>query len=273
MNTVSMASAVAVLALQTVALASSESFPSRLAFAPTGPFPSSALRPPPHACRRPASPLSLSAKKSLKEILREEEDELKPNEPLGRNLDPEKEFQLNRGLAVDTLLQDYPYLLSKAPDFSIFRKEIILQDSQGFSIQGLQAYQLFFGVLRRISAAVFASAHVSCLLMDKYGHDKSQIRLRWKIEVNTAGPSLMDTSERQMLKKMGFDSRGNSMPSERQDNAILEGISVYKLDVNGMVSSHTIEITEPTVMAPLKTLVELIPSSFSPRLIPDVRPF
>eukprot|EP00961_Rhodomonas_salina_P026283 354874-Rhodomonas_salina.1 len=162
-----MASAVAVLALQTVALASSESFPSRLAFAPTGPFPFSALRPPPHACRRPASPLSLSAKKSLKEILREEEDELKPNEPLGRNLDPEKEFQLNRGLAVDTLLQDYPYLLSKAPDFSIFRKEIILQDSQGFSIQGLQAYQLFFGVLRRISAAVFASAHVSCLLMDK----------------------------------------------------------------------------------------------------------
>jgi len=200
----------------------------------------------------------LRDKKSLKEVLREAEDPI-PNEPL-KNQDPEKEFELNRGLAVDTLLQDYPYLLDRAPDFSIFRKDILLQDAQGFSVQGLQAYQLFFGLLRRISYSLFSSSYVSVLLMDKYAADKSRIRLRWKISVN----NILDNTagERDaILKKMGFD-KGSMTQSEfaEKDGAILEGISVYKLDAKGMIISHQIEITEPTALnAPLKSLQALIP--------------
>mmetsp|Transcript_28731 Transcript_28731/g.58473 ORF Transcript_28731/g.58473 Transcript_28731/m.58473 type:complete len:272 (+) Transcript_28731:65-880(+) len=267
-------SAAQVVVVYVLGLGSLSSTGTCFSFGPAlAPAPVGRLLSPPPQCRRSGAPVILRAKKSLKEILREEDDGLRPNEPLGRNLDPEKEFELNRGFAVDTLLQDYPYLLSRAPDFSIFRKEIILQDAQGFSISGLQAYQLFFGVLRRISAAVFAQATVSVYLMDKYGHDKSRIRLRWKIEVNAAGASLMEDSERAMLEKMGFEASFRSARNQQEGNAILEGISVYKLDRNGMISSHTIEITEPTVMAPLKTLVDLIPSTFSRRLIPDVTPY
>jgi len=201
--------------------------------------------------------------------LREEEDAI-PNEPLGKNLDPQKEFELNRGLAVDTLLQDYPYILTKASDYSIFRKDVVLMDAQGFSITGLKAYELFFGLLRRLARTLFASASVSVILMDKYAHDKSRIRLRWKVEVNAAGDNAIATTERDMLKKMGFEGNFNH---ESSSGAILEGISVYKIDAQGMILSHTIEITEPTALsAPLKTLVQLLPSSYSPRLVPDVIP-
>lgn len=34
--------------------------------------------------------------------------------------------------------QDYPYILDREPDFSIFSKDVVLQDLQGFSIRGKQ---------------------------------------------------------------------------------------------------------------------------------------
>jgi len=34
--------------------------------------------------------------------------------------------------------QDYPYILDREPDFSIFQKDVVLQDLQGFSIRGKQ---------------------------------------------------------------------------------------------------------------------------------------
>ena len=88
-----------------------------------------------------------------------------PNQPL-KGPDPEREFELNRGLAVDTLLQDYPYLFVKSPDFSIFRKDIILQDAQGFSVSGLQTYQLFFRIVRQLASTLFSTAQVSVILGD-----------------------------------------------------------------------------------------------------------
>ncbi len=86
-----------------------------------------------------------------------------PNQPI-KGSDPEKEFELNRGLAVDTLLQDYPYLFVKSPDFSIFRKDVVLQDAQGFSVSGLQAYQLFFRIVRQLANTLFSTAQVSVIL-------------------------------------------------------------------------------------------------------------
>ena len=81
-----------------------------------------------------------------------DDHEMIPNQPLkGLSGGPEQEFELNRGLAIDTLLKDYPYLLETVPDFSIFRREVVLQDAQGFSISGLAAYQFFFAILRRLA--------------------------------------------------------------------------------------------------------------------------
>jgi hypothetical protein len=209
----------------------------------------------------------LRAKKSLRDILNEDL-EMIPNQPLKGNAGgPEQEFELNRGFAIDTLLKDYPYLLEKTPDFSIFRKEVVLKDAQGFSISGLQAYQLFFGILRRLAmtaSGLGVTANVNVMLMDKYVTDKSRIRLRWKIELFQKGQStpLSDTERNSMLNKLGFKTPSNEGFSS--GGGILEGISVYKLDVKGMINSHTIEVTEPTMMEPLKALQKFFPMGNMP---------
>lgn len=194
-----------------------------------------------------------------------------PNQPLkGMGGGPEKEFELNRGLAIDTLLKDYPYMLENVPDFSIFRKEVVLQDAQGFKISGLQAYQLFFMILRRLartSSGLGAQANVNVMLMDKYATDKSKIRLRWKIELysksSLSSPKPLSDVERDtMLNKLGF--KAPSSDGFSSGGGVLEGISVYKLDTKGMINSHTIEVTEPTMMAPLKALQKFFPTTMVP---------
>lgn len=208
--------------------------------------------------------LPLTAKKSLKDILNEDL-EMVPNQPLkGLSGGPEKEFELNRGLAIDTLLKDYPYLLETQPDFSIFRTDVVLQDAQGFSITGLQTYQLFFTILRRFaqtSSGLGVQAQVNVMLMDKYATDKSKIRLRWKIELYSQGSlkpkPLSDIERDSMLNKLGFSTPSGSGFST--GGGVLEGISVYKLDGKGMINSHTIEVTQPTIMAPLQALQKFFP--------------
>jgi hypothetical protein len=189
-----------------------------------------------------------------------------PNQPI-KGSDPEKEFELNRGLAVDILLQDYPYLFVKAPDFSIFRKDVVLQDAQGFSISGLQAYQFFFRIVRQVASTLFSTAQVSVILGDKYATDKSRIRLRWKVELNGRIESA-ESERKSLLKKMGFeDSSSSTSPA---DATYVEGISVYRLDSKGMVISHVIQVTEPTMLAPLSAFRSIIPLSTNPSLVPDI---
>lgn len=214
--------------------------------------------------------LALRAKKSIKDILNEDL-EMIPNQPLtGMGGGPEKEFELNRGLAIDTLLKDYPYMLENVPDFSIFRKEVVLQDAQGFRISGLKTYQLFFIILRRLaqtSSGLGVQANVNVMLMDKYASDKSKIRLRWKIELysksSLSSPKPLSDVERDtMLAKLGF--KASESDGFGSGGGVLEGISVYKLDAKGMINSHTIEVTEPTMMAPLQALQKFFPMGTMP---------
>jgi hypothetical protein len=60
------------------------------------------------------------------------------------------EFELNRGLAVDTLLHDYPTIFSQSCDLSIFHENILLRDTQGFSLEGIRSYRVRCLVLSRI---------------------------------------------------------------------------------------------------------------------------
>ena len=46
-----------------------------------------------------------------------------------------QEFILNRGKALDTILHDYPNIFMHAPDFSVYRDDISLTDSAGFSVR------------------------------------------------------------------------------------------------------------------------------------------
>ena len=60
------------------------------------------------------------------------------------------EFELNRGLAIDTLLHDYPTIFSQSCDLSIFHENILLRDTQGFSLEGIRSYRVRCLELSRI---------------------------------------------------------------------------------------------------------------------------
>lgn len=172
---------------------------------------------------------------------------------------PEREFELNRGLAVDTLLKDYPSLFDLPPDFHIFREEVVLQDVQGFSTSGLRAYKTFFKVLRSVAAtgrALGYRANIKVMLMDPNAQDKSRIRLRWKIELFGKGDSknqLSSMERDKLLTKLGFKTDSTGFD---EGEGMLEGISMYTLDARGKINSHTIEVTQPPIK-PLESLQRL----------------
>jgi len=114
--------------------------------------------------------------------------------PSARDDAAKREFELNRGLAVDTLLADYPAIFSHACDLSIFHESILLRDSQGFSLEGIRSYKAFFSVVPTLVNVAFSRAEVSALLMDKYGIDKGRIKIRWRLDLypRSVGASLRD---------------------------------------------------------------------------------
>jgi hypothetical protein len=102
-----------------------------------------------------------------------------PGPPHAKDEAEKREYELNRGQAVDTLLIDYPAIFLRSPDLSIFHQNILLRDTQGFSLEGLRAYKAFFSVVPTLGNVAFSRCEVSALLMDKYGIDKSRIKIRF----------------------------------------------------------------------------------------------
>ena len=187
-----------------------------------------------------------------------------------------REFELNRGQAVDTLLLDYPRIFSQGCDFSIFSPEIMLRDTQGFSVEGLRAYKAFFSVVPTLVNVAFSRGEVSALLMDKYGIDQSRIKIRWRLDLypRAMGMSLRDAfrwfdtnddgviSNEEYLKGQARleGSAAQHMPARRNvEPLVIEGISAYSLNAKGKITMHEIEVTSPTDYPFLEALRELVP--------------
>eukprot|EP00282_Hemiselmis_andersenii_P032347 CAMPEP_0169453028 /NCGR_PEP_ID=MMETSP1042-20121227/14549_1 /TAXON_ID=464988 /ORGANISM="Hemiselmis andersenii, Strain CCMP1180" /LENGTH=312 /DNA_ID=CAMNT_0009565053 /DNA_START=25 /DNA_END=960 /DNA_ORIENTATION=+ len=168
-----------------------------------------------------------------------------------------QEYAVTRGKAIDTLLQDMPYIFDTTPDFSIYRDDICLRDSAGFSASGITPYKMFFSALRMVVPMIYQKAIVSVHLMNKYYRqdDEGRIRLRWKVELFREDDGDQETVEerrkREALQRLGFEvpCSGHHAPEEDKGDRLIEGISVYHLDEVGKVYRHTIESTEPTNMA------------------------
>mmetsp|Transcript_42609 Transcript_42609/g.83324 ORF Transcript_42609/g.83324 Transcript_42609/m.83324 type:complete len:361 (-) Transcript_42609:41-1123(-) len=166
--------------------------------------------------------------------------------------DKKQLFKVERGKAIDTLLQDYPHIFDSKPDFSIFRDDVSLTDSAGFSASGKTPYKLFFTALRTLVPMMYHRALVSVHVTHKYDNDEGRIRLRWKVELFRENDGDKETAEerrkREALQRLGFTvpSNGHHAPEEDRGDRLVEGISVYHLDESGKIYRHVIESTEPT---------------------------
>eukprot|EP00287_Rhodomonas_sp_CCMP768_P007839 CAMPEP_0196731582 /NCGR_PEP_ID=MMETSP1091-20130531/11248_1 /TAXON_ID=302021 /ORGANISM="Rhodomonas sp., Strain CCMP768" /LENGTH=246 /DNA_ID=CAMNT_0042074725 /DNA_START=238 /DNA_END=974 /DNA_ORIENTATION=+ len=193
-----------------------------------------------------------------------------PNTP-DPEREAEREFELNRGQAVDTLLADYPTIFTRACDFSIFHSSVQLQDSQGFHVDGLRSYKAFFTIMPTLFNVCFSRCEVSAVLMDKYGLDKGRIKIRWRIDlfprfsglssseifgfVDANGDGVISSSEY-------YESQSKIIKqssSAKAEPFVVEGISVYRLDRQARITQHKIEVTSPSDATPLAALRELLP--------------
>jgi len=187
-----------------------------------------------------------------------------------------REFELNRGQAVDTLLADYPSIFAQQSDFSIFHERVVLRDSKGFSLEGIRAYKAFFSVVPTLVNVAFSRVEVSALLMDKYGIDKSRIKIRWRMDLHprSMGSSLRDvfkwfdtngdgviSSEEYLDSQERFNDGSRHLTSSKStgESLVVEGISVYTLNIKGLITRHDIEVTSPTDYPFLEALRELLP--------------
>lgn len=133
-------------------------------------------------------------------------------------VDERREFEINLGRAMDTLRKDYPHLLYRAPEFSIYHDDINVVDPSGVQLTGLNSYKQSFR---------FAQSIVGLF----YDKDKSYIKHRMVYDW-ARGSIRMSWNAVIVPKVVG----------NRRNALYLDGVSMYKLDtVSGKIIEHKIE--------------------------------
>ena len=145
-------------------------------------------------------------------------------------------------------------------------------ETESFSLSC--CHRAFFTVVPTLVNVAFSRGEVSALLMDKYGIDKSRIKIRWRIDLHprSMGASLrdvfgwFDTNGDGVISNEEYLASQQSVSGERfprakkgVDPLVVEGISKYTLDAKGRITMHEIEVTSPTDYAFLEALRELLP--------------
>mmetsp|Transcript_24424 Transcript_24424/g.49571 ORF Transcript_24424/g.49571 Transcript_24424/m.49571 type:complete len:251 (+) Transcript_24424:27-779(+) len=131
------------------------------------------------------------------------------------------DFDLFKGRVIDTLTHKYTHLYTEKPDFSIFTSDVVLSDSSGKRIQGLQSYERVFDMLHLIRRAAVLDATISHRMLAERG-ENTTIRIRWSTELSLRGGAVAES--------LGLATVFN-----------LDGISVYSLDHRGRVYWHSLE--------------------------------
>ena len=133
-------------------------------------------------------------------------------------VDERREFEINLGRAMDTLRKDYPHLLYRAPEFSIYHDDINVVDPSGVQLTGLNSYKQSFR---------FAQSIVGLF----YDKDKSYIKHRMVYDW-ARGSIRMSWNAVIVPKVVG----------NRRNALYLDGVSMYKLDTeSGKIIEHKIE--------------------------------
>ena len=166
--------------------------------------------------------------------------------------DERREYELNLGKAMDTLRKDYPHMLYQTPgafyrrlyvflvlteksirfflsikissffitsflDFSIYNENINVLDPSGVQLTGLKNYKHSFTFLQTL-VRFFYNTDVSTVQSRMiYDFARSSIRISWNAVL--------------VPKVVG----------NRRNALYVDGVSVYKMDVNGKILEHKVE--------------------------------
>mmetsp|Transcript_12952 Transcript_12952/g.16380 ORF Transcript_12952/g.16380 Transcript_12952/m.16380 type:complete len:255 (+) Transcript_12952:141-905(+) len=129
-----------------------------------------------------------------------------------------RNFEINLGRAMDVLRKDYPYMLYKTPDFSIYHDQINVVDPSGVQLSGLSNYKNSFSFLQTIVRFFYNTNESEVQSRMIYDFARQSIRISWNA----------------VLVPKVLGNRRNAM--------YIDGISVYKMDSeSGKIVEHTVE--------------------------------
>mmetsp|Transcript_9541 Transcript_9541/g.10525 ORF Transcript_9541/g.10525 Transcript_9541/m.10525 type:complete len:503 (-) Transcript_9541:104-1612(-) len=143
----------------------------------------------------------------------------------------QREYELKLGKALDTLRTDYPQMLTKNPDFSIYDSNIEVVDPKGITIHGLSSYKTSFQFLHMIVKIFYCSDDSALTFRLVYDCARKNIRVSWNAV---------------LVPRTIYGGVRNRLH--------VDGISVYELDYeSGLISQHRVEhllINDAPVEAP-----------------------
>lgn len=137
--------------------------------------------------------------------------------------DERREFEMNLGKAMYVLRNDYPEMLVRSPDFSIYHDDIKVVDPSGVQFSGLSSYKNSFHFFRSVSGVFYNTDKMSSTIRHRMIYDfaRSTIRISWNVVLQ---PKL-------------------SIHGANSDDLLhVDGISIYKLDrKSGKIVEHRVE--------------------------------
>ena len=122
------------------------------------------------------------------------------------------DYHANVGKVIDVLRNDIPLIMHTPMDMSIYHPQILFTDSNGASIQGMDAYRSLLWLLRTQAKIFFSTTRVE---IQSVFHDdyEARVYIRWRL-------------------------RGELRVGGR---LIVDGLSVYRLGADGRVVEHILE--------------------------------
>lgn len=144
-------------------------------------------------------------------------------------VDERREFEINLGRAMDTLRKDYPHMLYRAPEFSIYHEEIRVVDPSGVQLSGLNSYKQSFRFAQSVVGVFYDMEKSMVNHRMIYDWARGCIRISWNAMI--------------VPKVVG----------NRRNALYVDGVSMYKLDpASGKIVEHKIEniIVNNTPLSP-----------------------
>jgi hypothetical protein len=139
--------------------------------------------------------------------------------PLRRICDEESEFKMAVGKAIDTLRKDYPDILERNPDFSIYDKDIEVVDPSGVTLHGVRNYKTSFSFMHGLVKFFYCPKDSGLTFRLMYDTLRNSIRVSWNAVLV---PRAIYGGEKHLLH--------------------VDGISVYDFDrATGQIVKHHIE--------------------------------
>lgn len=160
-----------------------------------------------------------------------------PSSPIHMLVEDRHEFELCLGKAVDTLKQDYPDLLTDAPDYSIYHPELEVVDPSGVKLHGISNYKNAFRLVHTIVNVFYCPERSLLTFRLVYDWARNNVRVSWNAEV---------------VPRAIFGGTKTTLH--------VDGISVYVFDSSGKIIQHRVEhlMINDTPVAPERGIIHAL---------------